>query len=339
MTLTELSPHLVILLPLALAAGVDLYLTLFMLCAAAITGWWTTPLAGSLGDLNSTAILAVVGLFYLLEFAAERTPGRALFWNGFHALIRPVAGALIALLVLDHDPVGVQIVGAVLTGAATSLAHAVRSGRMVLRWLLEIATPRRDLMALLEDVSTVGLLTLALDLPLWSLGASISITLIALVRARERIKAFAFGVRLGHARIWQQFTRSRWMDPEELPGWVLHTLEPDAPFTGGGLRGAPAAAWRLPGVPRLVIGWVVVRGDTTVFVFRAGRKIRMLELGSLQEVGAQQMDFYRQVTLEVPGQDGRAEFFFGLGGPGVESLRAVFLGHGAKVSGTTSAPL
>ena len=64
--------------PLAVAAGVDLYLTLLFLAAAPTTGLWETPLPGALGDLDPPGVLVMVGAFYILEFAAERAPPSAL---------------------------------------------------------------------------------------------------------------------------------------------------------------------------------------------------------------------------------------------------------------------
>ena len=90
--------------PLALAAGVDLYLTLLFIGAAPTMGLWEAPLPGALSDLDSPGVLIMVGTFYVLEFAAERFPPAALLWNAFHAIIRPVSGTLLALLILDGQP-------------------------------------------------------------------------------------------------------------------------------------------------------------------------------------------------------------------------------------------
>lgn len=95
--LDGLPPEILILIlaPLAIAAGIDLYLTLLFLGVMPTTTWWSDPLPGALGDLDSLGIMVMLGGFYLLEFAAERFPTATLVWNAFHTVIRPVSGALL----------------------------------------------------------------------------------------------------------------------------------------------------------------------------------------------------------------------------------------------------
>ncbi|HKJ00898.1 MAG TPA: DUF4126 family protein, partial [Longimicrobiales bacterium] len=124
--LSAIPPELLVLPPLALAAGVDLYLTLFFLGAAPATGLWEN-LPGALGELHAPGVLLMVGSFYVAELAAEGWPSAALFWNAFHAIIRPLAGALLALLLLDGQPVAVQASGAAAAGLIASAAHASRT--------------------------------------------------------------------------------------------------------------------------------------------------------------------------------------------------------------------
>ena len=110
--LDGIPPELLVLPPLALAAGVDLYLTLLSSGPLPGPGWWDT-LPGALGDLGAPGVVLIVGSFYLLEFLAEAWPSAALFWNAFHAIIRPLAGALLALLLLDGQSASVVVPGAV----------------------------------------------------------------------------------------------------------------------------------------------------------------------------------------------------------------------------------
>ncbi|MBE0617930.1 MAG: DUF4126 family protein, partial [Proteobacteria bacterium] len=164
MSLLPVPPELLVLVPLALAAGVDLYLTLLFLGAAPALHWWDA-LPGALGDLNSTGVLVMVGTFYLLELLAELLPSAALFWNAFHAIIRPVAGALLALLLLDGQPLSVVIPGTLLAAVLASAAHATRTGGGVLFWLDSRHVPNRFLVALLEDAAVLGTVVLLLDFP------------------------------------------------------------------------------------------------------------------------------------------------------------------------------
>lgn len=315
--------EVLLVIPLAAAAGLDLYLTLLVLGAAHSMPWWDDTLPGALGDLDSLGVLTMAGGFYLLEFAAERTATGALIWNTFHAVIRPLAGALLALLLLDGLP-GLWVgAGALISASIASLVHAVRSGDIVLDWLTPAAGPHRILLSLLEDVVTLGLLTLVLDLPVWALGCSAVLILVGAVRGPSRVRAFAFAVRLATSRIFRSLEARRWTETEDFPAWVRRALHGDVMAPGGGLRGSPAAASHLPDTPAFTTGWVVVRGDTPIFVYRSFGRANVIPLGSLSATGVFEADFFRRVDFEA--ETGRPpSLFFDLGGPSPGSLSAEF---------------
>lgn len=308
--------------PLAVAAGVDLYLTLLFLGAAPALGWWEV-LPGALGDLNSTGVLVMVGAFYLLELTAELFPSAALFWNAFHAIIRPLAGALLALLLLDGQPIGVTLPGALTSGLLASVAHATRAGGGVLFWLDSRKEPHRLLVALLEDACVLGLVTLTLDRPDVALGVATLVFLGSLKVVGSQVRAFAFAVELVWARVWLTLGQPHWTDPEDFPGWVRQALKDDVMAPGGGLRGSPAAGHRLPGAPGFTTGWVVVRGDTPLYVFRRRARTGEVDLGPLRTREVTQGEFFRRVELSGPAT---ANLYFRLDGPSAGSLRAEFLG-------------
>lgn len=315
------APVVLMLPPLAVAAGVDLYLTLFFLGAAPYTGWWES-LPGALTDLSSPGVLLTVGTFYVLEVAAERWPSTALIWNAFHAIIRPLAGVLLALLLLDGQPVNVVLIGATLSGMIASGAHASRTGGGVLFWFDERRHPNRILVSLAEDVAAVGLVVLLLDRPLLAFLAALIVGLMALRFTASQVRAFLFAVRLVGSRVWTTLDRPRWRQPRAFPRWVKAALAGDVMAPGGGLRGSPAAARRLPGAPMFTSGWVVVRGDSPLFVYRRLGVVESVELGSTVATGVSGSTFFRRVELDG-GSSGT--LYFGLSGPGTESLRAEFV--------------
>lgn len=320
-----LPPELIVLLPLAVAAGIDLYLTLLFLGAAPTTSWWTQPLPGALGDLDSPGVLIMVGTFYLLEFSAERYATSRLVWNAFHAIIRPVAGALLALLLLDGEPLWLVISGAVLAGAVASFAHAVRSGGAIVRWLGSVTSPHVLLLSMAEDAMVIGLAALSIDAPWYALAIAATLIVVAATTAGlAHARAFAFAVRLAVARVSQTLTQRRWLGPEELPAWVRRSLEGDVLAPGGGLRGSPAGAHRLPGAPRFATGWIVVRGGSPLFVYRRRKAPAAVDLGPLVAEGVIETAFFRRVDLRTRG-GAPARVFFGVNGPSEASLRAEFL--------------
>ncbi|MDH3205913.1 MAG: DUF4126 domain-containing protein [Gemmatimonadota bacterium] len=323
--MADLPPEFLVLVPLALTAGIDLYLTLLFLGAAPTTPWWDHPLPGSLGDLDSLGVLLTVGAFYIMEFAAERFPPAALVWNAFHAVIRPVSGALVALLLLEGQSLPIILSGVALAAVLASLAHAVRSGAAILRWLSPGPTPHVLLVSLLEDALVLGLIALVLDLPAAALGLSIGLILFFAPTAPSHIRAFAFAIRLSADRVFQTLAQRRWLGQEELPAWVRRTLADDVLAPGGGLRGSPAGAYRLPGASRFATGWVVVRGGSPIFVSRRGPgRTSAVDLGGLATQQVSDTGFFRRVDLTSAGGAGSC-VFFSVNGPSEESLRAEFL--------------
>jgi len=329
-----LAPELLVVAPLALAAGADLYLTLLFIGAAPTIGW-SQPLPGALGDLETPGVLMAVGAFFVAEFAAERFRTTALVWNAFHAVIRPVSGALLGLLVLDGQPLGVVAAGSALSGALASWAHGIRSGASVLHRLSGAATPPVVLLSLGEDALVLGLVALALDAPAAAFGVALLCVAASVPVAPSLLRAFIYVIRLGIIRIFMDLGQKRWQRPEEIPEWVRRGAsgaEPDSRGPGAGaepLRGTPAAAYHLPGAPRFAVGWLVVFGDGPWFVFRTRGLRARVDLGELVVASIDDRDLFHRVDFDR----GPASAFMLLdrGGPSVESLRAELAAPGGGV--------
>jgi hypothetical protein len=319
-----LHPELLALAPLSVAAGVDLYLTLLLIGAAPTLGLWSTPLPGALGDLDSPSVLIIVGIFYLLELTAERHPPAAVVWNALHAIIRPVSGALLALLLLDGQPVIVVGLGAAAAGLLSSMAHGIRSGGGVLRWLGASSGPPTRLLSLAEDVAVVGLVSLTLDAPVWALGTTLLLLAGVAPLTPSLLRVFGYAVQLIAGRVFVTLRQRRWRNADELPEWVAAALQGDDVLApGGALRGSPVGAWKLPDAPPFVRGWVVVRGGSPVCVYRRQNRTVCVDLGTLDATDVHEADLFRRVDLAA---NGACPFIlFGLGGPSVESLRAEFV--------------
>ncbi len=319
----ELPAELVALPPLALAAGVDLYLTLLFLGAVPATGLWELPLPGALGDLASPGVLVMVGAFYVAELVCERFPPAALVWNAFHGVIRPVSGALLALLLLDGQPLPVVVAGSVAAGVLAFLAHGLRTGTWVLHGFADSGGPSPVLVSTAEDVAVLGAVSFALDEPLWASGASLLVVAVMLPFVPSRLRAFAYAIRLGVARIFRPLGLRRWRRADELPGWIEAALASDeeSRALGDAVRGCPAGAWRLEGAPRFAAGWIVVRGGSTLFVFRRRKATTRVELEGHRALSIHDRDLYRRIDVDGNG-DRRTFLLVGWGGPGTESLRA-----------------
>lgn len=322
--LGDLPPEILVLVPLAIAAGIDLYLTLLLLSVMPTTTWWSDPLPGVLGDLDSLGVMIMLGGFYLLEFAVERFPTAALVWNAFHTVIRPVSGALLAVLLLDGQPTLVIATGATFAGALASAAHSIRSGASILRWFGSSSGPHPLLISLVEDVIVLGVVALVIDQPTWALVAGFAMAVSGSFGGVSRVRAFIFAVRLGSGRVFQTLGSSRWSNTEDVPGWVRAALEGGAMLVGDGLRGSPVGAHGLPGAPPFVPGWMAVRDDSPIFVFNKRKGVALVDLSVLDAVDIVESGFFRRVDLTGPGKT-NACIFFALSDPSAQSLRAEFV--------------
>jgi hypothetical protein len=116
-------------LGLAALAGINLYLTVFVTGLALHFGWVTLPQhLETLNVLGNPWIIGVSGTLYVLEFFADKVPWVDSFNDAVHTLIRPVGGALIAVLALGEANPAVQVIAALLAGGVALTAHATKAG-------------------------------------------------------------------------------------------------------------------------------------------------------------------------------------------------------------------
>ena len=314
--------QLAALLPLALAAGLDLPLTLLLLGSATKLGFQSPP-PGELGDLAVAPVLVMAGLFWLLELWAERGWLSSLGWNLAQGLVRPLAGALLALLLIpDAGPV--WRAAAVLIAALVALwTQAGRTGWRLLLDLARARRPSRIVVSAAEDAAALALLALMLDAPLAAAGLAVITMGLGAAWARPSVRAYRFGLRLVWGGTWGVLTPRRWSEPERFPRWMKHALSGDT-FLGGALRGAPAGALAHPELDVFHGGWVVVRGGSPLFFYRRSGATRSVELGGGQAVRVVRDQMHNRVELQ--DRQGRTyALCFPWDGPVAEGLEAEFL--------------
>lgn len=272
MTGSLASPELLLLLPLAFAAGLDLYLTLLVLAGVSLMS--PDPvLPPAVADLGRPWIVAVVGTLYLAEAAAEQRPLSDLFWHSAQVLARPVAAALLAVLVLDRHS-GLAMVGGGLAAAALAfVVHGVKMGGGLLLDHVVERPPARGLRTLGEDALTGGLLILTLEAPPVAGIVTLTAVLIILVGGPTLRRAHHFALRLAWGAVAHLVSPDRWRGPAELPGWC--GKEPISPagdaLESFGLKGTRAGAWGVPGAGGFRHGWVLCSRARPLFAYPQGR--------------------------------------------------------------------
>ncbi|MGD2070965.1 MAG: DUF4126 family protein [Gemmatimonadota bacterium] len=323
MTAAGWPPELWTLLPLGLAAGLDLYLTLFLLGAAPWLGF-DAVLPGALSGLRSPPVLMLAAVFYLLEGAAERWAPSTVFWNAVHIVVRPVTVALLALLLLQEAPTALRVGGTVLTGMVALGTQAVRVGGSFVLWLSRARTATRVIASAAEDATVVALTAFLLERPEAGTVVAAVLILAAFPQAGAYVDAFAFTLRSAWGRTWGVLRPRRWLDREAFPPWVDQVVTRRAEETGP-VRGTPAAGFRLPVGAIFRRGWIVVTDSGPAFVHRRALEAHVLPLRALHPVAVTDHGFHRRVRLS-DGEGGAAELHVPPDGPSAEALAAGLTG-------------
>ena len=97
-------------LGLATLAGINLYLTVCVTGMAVQFGWVALPShLHDLSILGDPWVIAISGALYLLEFFADKVPWIDSANDAVHTFIRPIGGALLAVLALGEANPAIQV--------------------------------------------------------------------------------------------------------------------------------------------------------------------------------------------------------------------------------------
>lgn len=172
-----------------LASGINAYAVVLLLgLLGRFAGAESVPHA-----LERTDVLIAAAVLFLLEAVADKIPYVDTVWDVVHTVIRPIAGAVVGVLIASADPGSLNEVAAGAMGGTTALVtHLVKASlRMAVNTSPEPAS--NIVVSLAEDLSVAGLVTLAIFHP-WlaaSIGAALLLAGLLLVRlVIKRIRAF-----------------------------------------------------------------------------------------------------------------------------------------------------
>lgn len=167
------------MLPFAFASGVNLYATIAVAGLCARLGLVTLPEQFS---VFANGIVIVVALtMYLVEFIADKVPWVDTVWDAVHTVIRPLGGALVAVVALGDSTPAMQAVVALLGGSVALTTHLTKAGTRAVvnaspepfsNWTLSLA----------EDLFVVALTWFATQHP-WLAAATTLVLLVGLVTA------------------------------------------------------------------------------------------------------------------------------------------------------------
>lgn len=171
---------------LAACAGLRAFLPLFVVSLASALGW--VPLADRLEWLGTWPAVLVFGVAVLTETAADKLPVVDHFLDAVESLVKPVAGALLAVAVLtDLAPLEATVLGIIAGGATAGAVHLGKSNlRLVSTGVTAgVANP---LLSVLEDVLALAGSVLSLVFPLFVLALGLVAALVIFRLRRRRLR-------------------------------------------------------------------------------------------------------------------------------------------------------
>lgn len=287
----DLTQALAMLLPIAVSAGLNLYLTALVVGASIRLGWLAAPPAG-LEALASWPVLAVAAVLFVVEFLADKIQFVDNIWDFFHTFIRPLGAAAIGFgLASGVDPEIALALG-MATGGVAFVSHSGKTGSRI---ALNVASPAENVsnigVSLLEDLTAATLTYLALQYPL--VAAAIALVLLAILAfvGPRLIRWTLFALRALAARVRGIGGGRRQSDPPPA-GADLPAPELGAQATGEHISGASGRR-----------GYAAVAGSQLVFLYRRWFRPRRWQIELRQITGAALRRRTLMDVLEIRYQD------------------------------------
>jgi hypothetical protein len=241
------------LLVISAAAGISFYLTLGALGLASRLAL-IPALPPGLSGLEHPVVIATAAGLLLVEALADREPAFAGMWHTLHAIVKPLATALLAASALAGRPVGTVVGACALAGLTALVFHGIRYGARVARRMPN-APVGGALVILAEAVLALALLV-AVRFREAAVPTAAGLVLIALVAGPLGLRAFRLGVSAQRARMRALLGRSGWSDLDRLPR-SLQAAVPATPIAGTPPRAMQVGVLRAPGFGRFSRAWLV----------------------------------------------------------------------------------
>jgi hypothetical protein len=265
----DLPPELLLLLPLSIAAGLDLYLSLLAAgVGLALLGGENIVSVPS--EVSLPITLALAGL-YVVELAAELRPLSAMVWHNLQLLLRPLGAALLGLLLLRGEPGLYVILGVVTAGSVAAFSHVLFWGLQLVARLMGRRALSLLALSLLADLGALGLIGLAVLRPEAGLVVTGLLLTSGLVFGRHLHGATRLGMALLADRIWGIVSPADWRPEGDLPQWVCDLSTENVRES---VRGARAGATGGPAVGQFRAGWIIQGNHYLLFVHKVGWRAR-----------------------------------------------------------------
>ena len=139
---------------LGLAAGAGLNAYAVLLVYGGLARLFPGEFPGGMAHvLSTTPALGAFGVLFLLEFFADKIPGLDHVWDLLHSVVRPLAGAFLALAAVEPgtDSLPLQVFATGSGGLVSLLTHLLKSATRVTSTALTAGVANAAL-SLAEDI-------------------------------------------------------------------------------------------------------------------------------------------------------------------------------------------
>src|SRR5919197_569474 len=150
-------------IPLAFASGLNLYATVAVLGLCSHYGLVSLP--EQFRAFDNPVVIGIALVMYLVEFVADKIPWFDSIWDAVHTIVRPLGGALVAVVALGDASPAMKTLVALLGGSVAMTTHLTKAGTRAAantspepfsNWILSFG----------EDILAVGISYVALKHPM-----------------------------------------------------------------------------------------------------------------------------------------------------------------------------
>ena len=113
------------LLGVSFASGLNLYAT--VLAMGVLNRVGVLHLPSNLQVISSTTVMIAAALLYGVEFVADKIPFLDTFWDSFHTVLRPLAGAFLSFTLVGQTDPTWQVLAALLGGTVALTSHVAKA--------------------------------------------------------------------------------------------------------------------------------------------------------------------------------------------------------------------
>lgn len=307
--MTEALPALRTIIPLAFTSGINLYLTILVVGLSIRFGWVPSYPPG-LEALASLPVLIGAGVFYVIEFFADKIAFVDNLWDLIHTLIRPIGAVLIAsasvagvdpsLVETSADVIGVSpqvgLFASLFAGVVALVSHGGKAGT---RTALNVTSPAETLsniaVSLLEDLAVALIAFLALRFPLAANLIAATLLLLIIIFVPQLLRWAWFTLKAIFARLRALVRPRQQSDPLPASQQALlgdRPIELSAHCQAQNVRGANGR-----------YGYLVLSGTQLLFTYKAWWRNRVWSLDIAAISNVQLRQGFLADVLEIAHDD------------------------------------